>query len=284
MRVPVRGIALNVEQTGDGPPLLLLHGFMGSSATWDRQLPTLSQHFRAICVDLIGHGMSDAPADPERYRMEECVADLLAILDHLGIVGCNVLGYSMGGRVALHLAVAAPSRVGRLVLESASPGLADPSERQQRVAADNDLAIMVERDGVASFVEYWESQPLFASQRSLSYKERARLRQQRLRNNAVGLANSLRGMGAGAQRPLWDDLRTLFVPTLLIVGSLDVKYVEVGSRMVELLPEGTLLVIPQAGHAVHIEQPDHFNGAVLQFLLALGPRIDPRSLPRRGVQ
>src|SRR6516164_1881590 len=121
----IHGIALHVEELGDGPPLLLLHGFMGSAESWVPRAAVFASHgLRTIAVDLIGHGRSEAPADPARYGMERCLEDLLEVLDRLRLPRTAVLGYSMGGRVALHLASAAPERVSALVLESASPGLA----------------------------------------------------------------------------------------------------------------------------------------------------------------
>src|SRR5215213_8295518 len=130
MLLRINDITLNVQQSGTGRPLLLLHGFTGSAATWMPLIGALAPHFRAIAPDLIGHGRSASPLEAERYRMEHCVADLLAVLDTLAVERADVLGYSMGGRVALHLAVAAPDRVGALVLESRSPGIADAAERR----------------------------------------------------------------------------------------------------------------------------------------------------------
>jgi len=270
MHLQVNGITLNIELAGDGPPLLLLHGFTGSAATWGPHVALLAPHFRTIAPDLIGHGRSDAPSDPERYRMERCVGDLLVALDALDTERANVLGYSMGGRVALHLAVAAPRRVASLVLESASPGLAEPAERQARIASDEALAEAIERDGLEAFVDRWERLPLFASQASLPAGVRARLRAQRLQNSPVGLANSLRGMGAGRQEPLWDRLPDIQVPTLLIVGELDQKYCELARSMAALMPTARRVVMPQAGHAVHLEQPAAFDEVVIKFLQEAG--------------
>ena len=167
LRVPLRGVELNVRTAGEGPATLLLHGFTGSSATWDSHVAPFERRMKTIAVDLIGHGDSDTPADPENYRMESCIEHLLVILDELGLESVNLVGYSMGGRVALHLATAAPDRVRSMILESSSPGIADPIERQKRVAADNLLADYIERKGVDAFVDRWESLPLFESQRNL---------------------------------------------------------------------------------------------------------------------
>lgn len=264
-RIEVNGLGLNVEVTGDGPALLLLHGFTGSSATW-RPLLSHWPAFRSIAVDLIGHGSSDSPLDPERYRMRRCVEDLAALLDRLAIDRAAVLGYSMGGRVALHVALSVPERLSALVLESASPGIGDPAAREARVRSDEALAGDIERKGVAAFVAQWEQLPLFATQRSLSPEVREGLRQQRLRNCAVGLANSLRGMGAGAQEYLLPRLSEVGVPVLLLAGALDAKYCALAREMASLLPHSRVEIVPDAGHAIHLEQPDAFARAVRAFL------------------
>jgi 2-succinyl-6-hydroxy-2,4-cyclohexadiene-1-carboxylate synthase len=266
MQLQVNDITINVEVAGAGWPLLLLHGFTGSAATWAPHTLRFAPHLRTIAPDLIGHGQSDSPPDPERYRMERCVADLLALLDALHVDRADVLGYSMGGRVALHLAAAAPGRVRSLVLESSSPGIADPPERQARIAADAALANSIERDGLEAFVDRWERLPLFASQAALPAGTRARLRDQRLRNSPIGLANSLRGMGAGRQESLWQRLATLHLPALLVVGALDAKYRDIAGQMIDALPNAQMQIIPAAGHAVHLEQPELFAQIVLEFL------------------
>ncbi|ACZ40425.1 2-succinyl-6-hydroxy-2,4-cyclohexadiene-1-carboxylate synthase [Sphaerobacter thermophilus] len=273
--IAVNGVRLHVERGGDGPPLLLLHGFTGSAATWEPLLPALQAHFHTVAPDLIGHGRSDVPADPARYAMDRCVADLVALLDALDIDRAAVLGYSMGGRTALHLALAAPERVSALVLEGASPGIADPDERAARVASDAALADRIEREGLQAFVDAWERLPLFASQQRLPEATRARLRAQRLSHTPRGLANSLRGMGAGAMAPVHDRLGEIAVPVLLIAGELDGKYVEISRAMAGAMPQATVRIIPDAGHAPHLEQPEAFVEAVLGFL------VEKRERPAR---
>ena len=269
-RMAANGNYLNVEVAGTGDPLLLLHGFTGSAAMWSAHF---SRDYQTIAVDLLGHGLSDSPADVDRYRMDRCIDDLLSIVDQFALPRINLLGYSMGGRVALHFAAAHPERVSALILESASPGLRDPAERQARIASDHALADRLERDGLAAFVDYWSTLPLFASQSRLPATVRADLRSERLRNNVIGLANSLRGVGTGAQRPLWDDLPNIGVPTLLIAGALDEKFTRIAQQMAESMPDAQLAVVESAGHAVHLEQPAIFDQLVLDYLSAL--RADP---------
>ncbi len=266
MLLSLNDILLHIKTTGAGRPLVLLHGFTGAGASWAEHVPALARGRRVVAPDLIGHGASAAPEDPARYRMEPCVTDLLALLDALDAPQIDLLGYSMGGRVALSLACAAPGRVGRLVLESASPGLADAGERAARAASDNALADSIERAGLAGFVERWEALPLFASQQRLPEDVRAALRAQRLRSNPRGLANSLRGMGTGQMPPLWDMLPALRMPVLLLAGELDTKYRDLARLMAGRLPDARLEIVPGAGHAIHLERPEAFRQAVLTFL------------------
>jgi len=264
--IEVNGVNLWLEQAGEGKPLLLLHGFTGSHSTWEPFVSNLSVKYRLLMPDLVGHGQSDAPADPERYSIERCVDDLLAMLDRLDIGGFDLLGYSMGGRVALHLALAAPERVRRLVLESASPGIDDPAERAARVASDETLAQRIEQEGLEAFIDYWERIPLFASQERLPEATRQRLRAQRLSNPPTGLANSLRGMGAGAMTPVWSRLGELTMPALLMAGELDEKYVGLTRVMAEAIPAASVHIVLNAGHATHLEAPAPFIEAVTAFL------------------
>jgi len=258
--VRLNGIDLHVELDGDpsSRPLLLLHGFTGSIHAWDGVRSDLAHRFRLILVDLLGHGQSSAPDDPERYSLEHAAHDLLAMLDGLGLQQVAVLGYSMGGRLALRFAVDWPHRVSTLLLESASPGIADPAERAARLEADRVLADRIEQHGVAAFVEDWERQPLLALAAHVSSDVRTVQHAQRLRNSPTGLANSLRGMGAGAQSPLWSALPGLRLPVRLLVGELDPRYRDIAARMLPLLPTARLTIAERAGHTVHVDQPDPF--------------------------
>jgi 2-succinyl-6-hydroxy-2,4-cyclohexadiene-1-carboxylate synthase len=268
-------VELNVEEAGEGPPLLLLHGFTGSAAGWAPQVAAWAPFVTMLAVDLPGHGRSGSPPEVAAYTMAATVADLVAVLDRIGVARAHVLGYSMGGRVALALALAHPDRVGALVLESASPGLADAGERATRIAADAALADRIEREGVPAFMAYWESLPLWASQARLSPEARAALRAGRLQNHPVGLANSLRGLGTGSQPPLWDRLPALACPTLLVAGGDDAKFRDLARRMAEAIPDNELLLVHGAGHAVHLEQPAVFARLVRDFLLQHNDLINP---------
>jgi 2-succinyl-6-hydroxy-2,4-cyclohexadiene-1-carboxylate synthase len=269
--VRVGDVSLHVTVAGEGEPLMLLHGFTGSGAQWANQVDAFAGRFRTIAVDLLGHGRSDAPADPERYRMERCVVDLRTLADALSVERACWLGYSMGARVALAFALRHPSRVRALVLEGVAPGIEDPLMRRQRIVDDEALADRIERDGVEPFVEDWMRQPLFASQARLGKAFLAAARAARCANSAAGLANTLRAMGTGAQEPLWGQLSTLAPPTLLVVGEEDRKFRAIAEAMVLRTPRATITTIPEAGHAAHLENAGGFNAHVLRFLTTTSP-------------
>lgn len=223
-----------------------------------------------LLLDLPGHGRRGGDVAPWRHSLEavESEIDLLARGGALDLVG-----YSMGGRLALAYAVRNPGRVRRLVLESASPGLVTEEQRSARRDADEALAHRLERDGMAAFVEHWEALPLFESQRALPEDVRARRRAQRLRNHPASLAASLRGLGTGSMPSYWGSLPRLGVPVLVLVGGLDRKFTEIGRRMADALPSATLAVVPDAGHAVHLERPEAWLEAVVPFLSQRGSQV-----------
>ena len=245
-------------------PLFLLHGFTGSSANWDDLTARLS--WPSIALDLPGHGATETALTPDRLFMERVAADVAACIRAQAAGPVHLLGYSMGGRLALYLAVHHPDLVASLILESSSPGLDDDDARQQRRAADDLLAARIERDGIPAFVTRWESLPLFASQAALPETTRRRLRDQRLRNQAAGLAASLRGMGTGVQPPLWEELADLSIPVLLVTGELDEKFCAINAMMQQCIPSARHVIVESAGHTIHLEQPDQYVRHVADFL------------------
>ena len=265
----INGLRYRVRVAGTGPPLVMLHGFTGASDNWTHaNAKTLADDRMLIMPDLIGHGGTDAPADPARYAMDRAAADLIDLTTALGADQFDLLGYSMGGRLALYTALHHPGRVSRLILESASPGLATPNERATRRERDDQLANRIETEGIPAFVAYWASIPLFATQQALPQNVRDRLQQQRLQNRATGLAASLRGMGTGVQPSLWGRLDELQPPTLLITGETDPKFMMINRKMATTLPDVNHSVIPQAGHTTHLERPHVFQDLVRGHLQA----------------
>jgi 2-succinyl-6-hydroxy-2,4-cyclohexadiene-1-carboxylate synthase len=266
MKIVCRDVEYHVEIAGTGEPLLLLHGFTGNAATWSFLIPLLSVRYKLIMVDIIGHGLTDSPDDISRYTMKEVAFDLKEILDGLDIQKTHVLGYSMGGRLALSFACLFPESVRGLLLESASPGLRIAEERQERRLNDKRLAENILESGIAAFVERWGNIPLFSSQKRLPEKKQVAIRQQRLTNSEKGLANSLIGMGTGSQTSWWDTLTHLNMPVLLLVGELDEKFCTIAKSMQLLMKNCDLEIISDAGHAIHVEKPLKFGKMVSVFL------------------
>ncbi len=245
--------------------VLLLHGFTGSAAAWThRVVDGLASRLDApVFLDLPGHGRNAGETDPGRFTLEAVFA---GIDEAAGGEAVDLVGYSMGGRLALAYAVSRPEGVRRLVLESASPGLATAEERAARRADDEALAKWIEERDIEAFVDRWEALSLFESQESLPEPVRQRHRTLRLANEPGSLAAALRGLGTGSLPSYWDALPSLDLPVLLLAGALDRKFVEIGRRMSEGLPRAELTVVPDAGHTVHLERPGAWLEAVVGFL------------------
>lgn len=243
---------------------LLVHGFTGSSDSWgERIIDGLSgAGLPPVLVDLPGHGREATRDDAPPPTLD---VSLQAIAD-AGDWPTDLVGYSMGARVALHFAVTHPGRLRRLVLESGSPGLADASERAARRRTDEALAARIVEEGIERFVAHWEAQPMFETQRRLSPEARARHREIRTRNEPRSLAAALTALGTGQLPSLWDDLAGIATPTLLLVGSLDRRFVGIAERMAATIPDACLVVVPDAGHTVHLERPAAWLEAVTDFL------------------
>jgi len=267
--IEVNGLDYFYQVQGSGLTLLLLHGFTGSSENWLDTLNPFSDRFQVVLIDLPGHGRTASPSASERYTMENASRDLIAISKALHLSAVNLLGYSMGGRLALYMAAKHPAYVRSLIIESASPGLATTTQRQMRIESDNRLAAQIEVAGVPEFVEQWQRLPLFATQLWLPAMRRETLRQQRLNNSVFGLANSLRGMGTGQQPSLWPELELIHSPVLILAGELDGKFVSIAQQMAVAIPQADLKIITDSGHNIHLEKTQLFASTVLDFLEGL---------------
>jgi 2-succinyl-6-hydroxy-2,4-cyclohexadiene-1-carboxylate synthase len=225
--------------------IVCLHGFTHTGASWDPVVAALGERYRALTPDIRGHG---AAAELEPVGLASVLRDLASLAPER----FTLVGYSMGGRIALHFALAAGARVERLVLIGASPGLADPSERAARRAADERLAVEIERLGIEAFAERWAQTPVLAGQPP---EVLAAVHADRLRNRPAGLARALRGLGTGALSSLWDRLGAVGMPVALVVGERDEKFRAIAAQMASALPDARVTVVPEAGHAVHLEAP-----------------------------
>jgi 2-succinyl-6-hydroxy-2,4-cyclohexadiene-1-carboxylate synthase len=262
----INGVRYYVDVYGEGFPLLLLHGFTGESTTWKPFYRDWGKHSKLIIPDLIGHGKTESPHNASRYKMEFAAKDLLGILDQLGIDQVDLLGYSMGGRLALTFAILFPKRVRKLILESSSPGLPSIEEREFRCMKDKELADFIREKGIEVFVDYWEDIPLFSTMKQLPNEINKTIRRQRLSNNPIGLANSLLGMGTGMQPSWWENLNQLQHEILLVTGELDKKFCLIAEKMKKKLKNGAWISIPNSGHANHVEDQEMFGTIVSDFL------------------
>jgi 2-succinyl-6-hydroxy-2,4-cyclohexadiene-1-carboxylate synthase len=266
--------SLSYFVAGDGSPVTLLHGFTQSGRSWRELIGRMPQGYLWIVPDLRGHG------DTETVRgapctMDACTRDLVALWDKLGVERSHLVGYSMGGRLALHAATQRPERLLSLVTIGAHAGL-EPEAREGRRLGDEALADRIEAEGVEAFVDYWGSLPLFAglARRGPGYV--TQVRADRMQNHAAGLACSLRGMGAGVMQPVWEDLPRVEVPCTFVAGQLDHGYVASARRLAAAAPNGRYEIVPRAGHSVHQERPEAF-ARVLSAHLAMARAVGASS-------
>lgn len=244
--------------------MLFLHGFMGGAKDWRDVSTGLDERFLGIAPDLPGHGAS-LGMPPDRYTMEGAARSVLDVLDEIGVDRATVIGYSMGGRLALYLALRHPDRCAGLFLESASPGLENAGDRAERRRADEGKAKRLESGDFREFLRDWYRQPLFAP---LARDEDLLRRtiEDKLRNDPAELARSLRGMGTGSQGSIWGELPKLRVPALAAAGELDEKFVGISHRMASLCPPMRLALVPGAGHNAHDEAPGEYIALLRGFL------------------
>lgn len=242
--------------------LVLLHGFSGTRRAWDGVLERLDrERYLPLTLDLPGHGERSSHRWPISF--EDCVQ---AVLD-AAPGRFELCGYSMGGRVALHVALAAPERVSRLVVIAADPGIEDPAERAARLAADERLAQRLEAEPFEQWIDSWRTQPLFAADPP-EVGELARADQRR--NEPLALAAVMRGLSVGAMAPLWERLGELRMPLLFVAGTRDEKFLAIGRRVAEQAPNARLLVL-EGGHGLPLELP----GEVAAALQAPAPEQSP---------
>jgi 2-succinyl-6-hydroxy-2,4-cyclohexadiene-1-carboxylate synthase len=244
---------LHAVVEGQGRPLVLVHGFAQTQACWGPVADDLATDHQVCRIDAPGHGGSGA-----------CVADLRTGAGLIAERGgaATYVGYSMGGRFLLHVALAHPELVRGLVLIGATAGIDDPEERAARRRDDEAMADRLERDGLPAFLAAWLAQPLFAG-----LPEPMQFRDERESNGVDGLAESLRRAGTGSEVPLWARLDRIEVPALVVAGEADAKFTAAGRRLVRSIgANAELAVVPGAGHAVHLEDPAAFLGVLRPWL------------------
>lgn len=245
------------------PLILFLHGLTCDCQDFSQIISLLSESYRCLAVDLPGHGKTRIIGDESCYNMSNTAQALIHLLDDLQIDKCLLLGYSMGGRLALYMTLHFPERFEKVVLESASPGLKTQKDRSHRIESDFDTAQNLENSNIKDFILNWYDRPLFKSlKKSPKFEE---LIESRLTNNPLELAKSLRNMGTGNQPSLWEKLAQNQIPLLLLAGEDDDKFQRINAEIASLCPAATLKIVPNAGHNIHFENIDDFVAVVRQF-------------------
>jgi len=257
-------------------PIVLLHGFLGSKHDWHDVATSLRSGRRIAVFDLPGHGDPVEAREDSDCSMEAACHRIDAVLEAVESEKAHIVGYSFGGRVALHFAITRPDKVASLVLEGTSAGIQDEDERSARRDADTALAHRLEQEGLEAFVDAWEKLPLFASQLALDPEIRDAQRKRRLEGDAGALARSLRHAGVGTQPWLGAHLSKVQAPVLLLTGALDTKFTAIANELAAALPDARTLVIEGAGHNVHLEKPAEFIAAVDRFLSGVARAAAPR--------
>jgi len=257
-------LPLSYTVTGEtaGPAIVFVHGFMGASPDWNPVVDALSDRFTCVTVDLPGHGASTG-CDADRYTMAGAVRGVIDVLNDAGLAQAVLVGYSMGGRVALRAALQHPERVRRLVLESTSPGLRDAVDRRERRRRDAERAGQITQD-LRGFLERWYRMSLFASLQHHNLVEE--MVDRRAKNDPAEIARMIQALSPGRVRPVWDELGSLSTRTCLLTGDLDTKYAHITARAVDRLPDAERVVVSGAGHNVHAERPTAYLQVLAGFL------------------
>lgn len=266
-RVRSEGLTIWKFAEGRGRAVVALHGFMGSGRDWGRVAELAG--VQVIAPDLPGHGES-VFEEPQRFSMRAAAERVIGVLDELEIERCIGMGYSMGGRLLLYMAVHYFERFSYLILESTSPGLATQAERMQRKQWDLLMAERLRKMPFEDFLRQWYAMPLFETFRQHPGFERAFAR--RLENDPAQLALSMERMGTGSMASLWEAWARLEVPSLLVVGGHDAKYRRIAREMVQLNERAALAVVEEVGHNVHFEDLEGFLDVIRPILHPTTPQ------------
>jgi len=276
------GVTLHAETTGTGKPLLFIHEFAGDHRSWEPQVRFFAGAYRCVTYSARGYLPSDVPADPRAYSQQRAVADAISVLDGLGIARAHVVGLSMGGFTALHLALGHPGRVMSMVVAGAGYG-AQP-ERQAAFRAESEaIADAFEADGASRVARWYAVGPARVQFQNKNPRGWAEFAVALGEHSALGAALTMRGVQSA--RPslyaLREELVRVRVPTLIMVGDEDEGCLETALMLKRIIASSGLTILPQTGHTANLEEPDVFNAAVDRFLAAVGRGAwrcrDPRS-------
>lgn len=255
-----------INKKSTSAKLFFLHGFTGSGKDWSLTSKNIIEDYELVTVDLIGHGRSDSPQAKEHYTAGEIVKQLDKSFSEHTKDKFFLCGYSMGGRAALNYAVHYPGKLKALILESSTAGIKEDDLRKERTAADEKLADFIMKHSVEEFIDYWMNIDLFSTQKRFSNDKLKKIKEEKLTNKRIGLANSLRGFSTGKMEPLYDQLKIINCPVLLLTGELDTRYTAISAGMKDLFANAEHKIIKNSGHNTHLEEPQKFIDEVNWFL------------------
>lgn len=263
MEIKIENIQYHVEVIGNGLPVICLHGFSESCATWKE---LFIQGYKIYKIDLIGHGNSDKPKEQEYYSVETMINHIHCIINKLVKTKYSLIGYSMGGRIAVRYALSYVNEIEKLILESCSFGIKDEKEKSMRYLSDKLLAENIINKGISWFQQYWSSLKIFETQKKLPKEIKERINNGRLHNSGIALANTLMGSGQGVFPYCGEQIEKSQLPILYICGSLDKKYSELGREYLKRISNMRYVQVDDAGHNVHLEKPKEFQCIIESFL------------------
>lgn len=270
MKLDANGVKLNLEHPREIDPtkdfVLFLHGFTGCAEDWYPVFEQLPDKYNLFALDLIGHGKSDAPSDDSFYKAESIINQIKSIKDQLTSNKIFVVGYSMGGRAALSFAIAHPEDIKGLILESATAGMKNEDERKKRYEEDLKLAEFIGTHTLDEFIEIWNDQELFNTQRRFSNDKLKKLKKRKASGSKIGYANSLKGFSTGIMPPLHDKLKKFTTKVLLISGDLDTKFTGINARLAKRFFKAKHKIVKNSGHNTHLEEPKRFIEIVINYL------------------
>lgn len=270
MKLDISGIKFNIENPKEIDRnkdfVLFLHGFTGSAEDWFPVFELLPEKYNYIAIDIIGHGKSDSPVDPAKYNVDSLTSQIKYIKDHITSNKIFLLGYSMGGRLALNYAIAYPDDIKGLILESTSAGIKSDEERQKRYEEDLKIVEFIETHTLEEFIEMWSDQELFNTQRRFSNDKLKKLKKKKSSGSKLGYANSLKSFSTGIMPPVHDKLKKIPLKTLLITGELDSKFTGINARLSKRFFKAKHKIVRNSGHNTHLEESKRFVEIVLNYL------------------
>jgi 2-succinyl-6-hydroxy-2,4-cyclohexadiene-1-carboxylate synthase len=270
MKLDANGVKINLEHPREIDKskdiVLFLHGFTGCAEDWLPVFEQMPDKYNYIAMDIVGHGKSDAPGSQLSYNVESIISQIKFVKDHLTAKKIFLLGYSMGGRIALSYASAYPEDLKGLILESASAGIKNDAERQKRYEEDLKLAEFIETHTLEEFIEVWSDQELFNTQRRFSNDKLKKIKKKKASGSKIGYANSLKGFSTGIMPPVHDKLKKIPLKVLLITGDLDSKFTGINARLAKRFFKAKHKIVRNSGHNTHLEETKRFIEIVLNYL------------------